>query len=184
MSDMNIFRLDNDPVIAAQLQCDKHVVKMILESGQMLSTTHRVLDGTLSQRISPAGRKLTYYEHSMDDILYKAVHVNHPSTLWTRESKANYQWHYDHFIGLCDEYTYRYDKVHTTFKKLGEFLQTPPVNIPDIGETTFKLAMGANPECIVPNDPVQSYRNFYMTKQDRFKMVWTKREIPEWFNVA
>jgi len=37
------------------------------------------------------------------------------------------------------------------------------------------------PECIV-EDPVQSYRNFYQTKQERFKMVWTDRPIPEWFN--
>ena len=42
---MNIFYLDRDPVIAAQMMCDKHVVKMILESAQMLSTAHRVLDG-------------------------------------------------------------------------------------------------------------------------------------------
>lgn len=59
---MNIFRLDNDPISAAIYQCDKHVVKMCLETAQLLSTTHRVLDG---EEASP--------------VLYKATHKNHPS---------------------------------------------------------------------------------------------------------
>ena len=53
----------------------------------------------------------------------------------------------------------------------------------DIGQTPFKLAMGAAPECINKSDPVGSYRAFYQTKQDRFSMDWTKRSIPEWFTV-
>jgi hypothetical protein len=180
---MNIFRLDNDPVVAAQLQCDKHVVKMIVESAQMLSTVHRMLDGNLTNRLSANGRKTSYWMHSQDDILYRAVHHNHPSTVWTRESKANYEWHYAHFIGLCQEYEYRYNKTHATYQKLHTALAVTPDNIPDIGETPFKLAMGANPECQFPDDPVKSYRMFYKTKQDRFKMVWTNRPVPEWFSV-
>ena len=178
---MNIFRLDDDPVKAAQLQCDKHVVKMIVESAQMLSTAHRVLDGKKIKRLSPKGMRLSYWLHEYDDVLYKAVHVNHPSTVWTRESKDNYLWHYKHFIALCDEYTYRYDKVHKTYEKLFKILGIVPHNIPDIGYTPFKLAMGSNPECMIKNDSVKSYRLFYLTKQKRFDMVWTKRSIPEWF---
>ena len=47
---MNIFVLDRNPVIAAQMQCDKHIVKMIVESGQMLSTVHRMLDGKMEKQ--------------------------------------------------------------------------------------------------------------------------------------
>ncbi len=180
---MNIFRLDDDPVVAAQLQCDKHVVKMIVESAQMLSTVHRMLDGNLVNRLSATGRKTNYWMHSQDDILYRAVHHNHPSTVWTRESKANYEWHYAHFIGLCEEYEYRYNKTHATYEKLHTALAVTPYNIPDIGDTPFKLAMGSNPECQFPDDPVKSYRMFYQTKQDRFKMIWTNRPVPEWFKV-
>jgi len=180
---MNIFRLDDDPVLAAQLQCDKHVVKMIVESAQMLSTVHRMLDGKLEPRLSASGRKTSYWNHDMDDLLYRAVHHNHPSTVWTRESKANYEWHYAHFIGLCEEYEYRYNKTHATYEKLHTALSVTPVNIPDIGETPFKLAMGSNPECQFPDDPVKSYRLFYQTKQDRFKMTWTNRPVPSWFKV-
>jgi len=43
---MNVFYLDRNPITAAQMHCDKHVVKMILEYAQLLSTAHRLLDGT------------------------------------------------------------------------------------------------------------------------------------------
>ena len=180
---MNIFILNKDPVIAAQEQCDKHVVKMIVESAQMLSTVHRMLDGVMERRPSKSGSMLQYWklDDDREDILYKACHFNHPSTVWTRESKANYQWHYEHFIALCDEYTYRYGKVHSTDTKLRKELKQVPTNIPVKHMTPFKLAMSSNPECMF-EDAVKSYRAFYHTKQERFKMVWTKRPMPEWFN--
>jgi hypothetical protein len=180
---MNIFILDNDPVIAAQEQCDKHVVKMIVESAQMLSTVHRMLDGVMERRPSKSGAMLQYWKlnDQRENILYKACHFNHPSTVWTRESKANYQWHYKHFIALCDEYTYRYGKVHSTDTKLRIALQQIPTNIPEKHMTPFKLAMGSNPECML-EDAVESYRRFYETKQKRFTMIWTKRPVPKWFN--
>ena len=181
---MNVFVLDNDPIISAQQHCDKHVVKMVVESGQMLSTTHRMHDGWLTKRSSKSGKTMVkYYVHpqkDMEDILYKAVHFRHPSTVWTGESKQNYMWHFRHFVELCHEYSYRYGKVHET-EKLIPYLATPPKNITAWEETPFKLAMKSNPECMFPEDPVKSYRLFYQTKQDRFKMVWSKRQIPEWF---
>lgn len=180
---MNIFKLDNDPIKAAQLQCDKHVVKMIVESAQMLSTAHRMLDGKLETRKTRSGRNGRYYAltDEREDVLYKAVHFGHPCTVWTMESRANYVWHYIHFLGLCDEYTYRYGKTHATDKLLKNWLVHIPKNIPDGKLTPFKLAMGSNPECMT-EDAVESYRNYYKTKKGRFAMSWTKREVPEWFN--
>jgi len=186
---MNIFVLDNDPILAAQLQCDKHVVKMIVESAQMLSTVHRMLDGTEKRKPSKSGKTtVKYYElaDEREDILYKAVHFNHPCTVWSRESCCNYSWHYEHFIALCDEYKYRYGKTHSTDTKLREILKTLPTNINrNGGMTPFKLAMKSNPECVVHGlggtDAVKSYQKFYKTKEARFTMAWTKREIPEWF---
>jgi hypothetical protein len=183
---MNIFRLDDNPRKAAELQCDKHIPKMIVESAQMLSTTHRMLDGIETKCLSKSGKRMVKYyllESDLEPIMYKAVHFNHPSTVWTRESIENYQWHYEHFVGLCDEYKYRYGRIHKTDELLRDILKRPPVNIPKVSETPFKLAMGSNPECMYPSDPVRSYREFYQTKQDRFKMVWTKRPVPEWFEV-
>jgi|TARA_B110000908_G_scaffold2877_1_gene3941 hypothetical protein len=189
---MNIFVLSDDPVQAAQDQCDKHVVKMIVESAQMLSTVHRMLDGTITQRLSNSGKRtLKYYElhDDREDILYKAVHHNHPCTVWSRENCCNYNWHYEHFTALCDEYTYRYGKIHATDTKLRTLLKELPKNILHTNcKSAFKLAMGSNPECVVVGlggtDVVESYRNFYHTKQERFKMDWTKRNVPEWFTHA
>ena len=82
---------------------------------------------------------------------------------------------------MCDEYTHRYSKKHKSEELLG-WLIAPPVNINQSLEvTTPPLAMGSNPECIDPNDVVGSYRKFYQTKQERFNMVWTNREVPNWF---
>ena len=162
---MNIFVLDRNPVLAAMMQCDKHVVKMVLESAQMLSTAHRLLDG--DNCIAP-------------DKLYKVAHAKHPCTLWVMESIANYHWLYNHFIALCDEYTFRYGKKHLCDLKLSGILKYQPTNIPLGTLTEFRLAMGTNPECKF-DDPVRSYRAYYKTKQKNFKMVWTKRETPDWF---
>ena len=191
---MNIFYLDSDPIIAAQMQCDKHVVKMIVESAQMLSTAHRLLDGTLVEgkrmvagSVPVRWRKYKSWTHQdsvKEQTLYKAVHMSHPSTLWTMESLANYNWHYQHFVALCDEYKYRYNKIHATASLLTFLLDEIPDNIPDVGPTPVRLAMKSNPECMHADDPVRSYREFYQTKQTRFKMVWTKRDKPEWFTVT
>jgi hypothetical protein len=184
---MNLFILSENAKEAAQLQCDKHVSKMTVESGQMLSTAHRMLDGILERRGSKSGKTNVKYwslPDEREDILYKAVHMSHPCTVWTTKTKANYLWHYEHFVSLAKEYNYRYGKNHKTFVDLHEYLKTPPKNIPDGPLTLWPLAMKSNPECMFPNDPVKSYRMFYQTKQQRFKMAWTKRETPEWFQVA
>lgn len=162
---MNIFVLSSNPQQAARYHCDKHVVKMILESAQMLSTAHRVLDG----------------DENVDPILYKTTHKNHPCSVWVRESVDNYYWLYDLFVALCNEYHYRYDRTHMTEVKLRDRLRKEPNNIPFVVGTRFPIAMKSEPQCIQENNPVQSYRDFYKTKQSRFNMNWTKRETPEWF---
>lgn len=159
---MNIFVLSDNPVEAAQMQCDKHVVKMILETAQMLSTAHHLCG-------------------SADAIMYKPTHKNHPCSVWARQSKANYKWLFDHFLALCEEYTNRYGKVHLCETKLASVLNRFPSGISNKECTPFALAMQHEPECIVKGDPVQSYRNYYKTKKDKFSMVWTNREVPEWF---
>jgi hypothetical protein len=181
---INIFILDKDPISAAQLQCDKHVVKMIVESAQMLSTAHRMLDGELKRAPSKSGKTMSKHwtlPDNRESVLYKAVHMSHPCTVWSMINTGNYWWHYVHFTALCDEYTYRYGKVHATDTLLRNVLANYPKNIPTNWRTQFPLAMQSNPECMHPNDPVRSYREFYQTKQARFKMVWTNREVPKWF---
>ena len=189
---MNIFVLHDDPVIAAQMQCDAHVVKMTLESMQMLSTCHRMLDGKLTTRPSVSGKRMVkyydLYEGSDDleaELLYmRAVHFEHPCNQWLRRSEGNYRWMWEHTKALCNEYTYRYGKTHKNEMPLLWGLQSTPRNIPKGGMTPFELAFRDYPECLALKDPVKAYRAFYETKQHRFKMVWTKRKKPRWFKNA
>jgi hypothetical protein len=92
---MNIFYLDHDPEQAAQYHCDKHVVKMILESAQLLSTAHRVLDGVVVQGKSVSGLrnvKRWRLDNEFDSVYYSASHINHPSAVWVRASPYHYNW--------------------------------------------------------------------------------------------
>jgi len=182
---MNIFILHEHPKTAAEMQCDKHVVKMILESAQMLSTAHRMLDGEKIKVPSKSGKRMvSKYVHpkpSFDSVLYGAVHHNHPCTVWTRETSANYYWHYDHFRALSYEYEYRYNKKHKSWEKLRDILSECPKNIPTGSLTQFALAMNHQPQCIIEDDPVESYRRYYHTKIEYMPMVWTRRDPPDWF---
>lgn len=174
---MNIFYLHNDPKTCAQQHVDKHVVKMILEYGQLLSTSHRLLDGTLSTGFSASGRKKTFYSlpDNRDSLLYSATHANHPSAKWARHTRANYEWLYSLFTELLKEYTHRYGKQHAT-SRLVDVLKNPPKNIPD-GE--FSPPWRAMPDEFKVDDTMQSYRNYYNgAKNNMFS--WKKRNEPDW----
>lgn len=155
---MNIFYLDPDPSVAATYHVDKHVVKMILETAQLLSTAHQLLDGEREG-------------------LYKATHKNHPCSKWVRASKSNYQWLYSLFCSLCDEYTFRYGKVHKTDQKMREALSVPPTNITDVGFTPPAQAM---PDHCKKEDPIAAYRTYYRLEKKSFAS-WKKRAVPDWF---
>lgn len=181
---MNLFVLSKCPTEAAQMMCDKHIPKMIVEAAQMLSTAHRMLDGNLEKKSSKSGKRMVNgYVHpnaTLDSVLYNAVHHKHPCTVWTMQTKANYMWHYEHFVALCAEFEFRYGKQHLTAQKLTEVLRTPPINIPDTTLTAFPQAMKAYPECMVEGDSVQAYRNYYHVAKSFAK--WAKgRQAPSWW---
>ena len=113
---MNIFYLDKDPVKAAQVQYNKHVVKMILESAQMLCTAHH----HYAEEVG--------YDNSY--IPYKKAHYNHPSTIWTRQNSRQYYWLFQHMLALGNEYTKRYDKKHLSITKCFDALKNCPVGMP------------------------------------------------------
>ena len=182
---MNRFRIEETPSECAKSHCDKHVPKMVVEEAQMLCTAHRLLDGTLEKRPSVSGKTMVKYWKLPDDresVVYKAVHMKHPCTIWAAESLANYRCAYALFEYLCDEYSHRYGKVHASQTKLLEILALAPENIyKTLTVSTMPLAMGAAPQCMGPNDIIGSYRKFYMTKQERFDIKWKNRPVPEWF---
>lgn len=168
------------------MQCDKHVNKMCLESAQMLSTAHRILDGKPKKQLSKSGKSLvTHYELDVvrENTLYRVAHANHPCSKWVRETSGNYNWMFYHWKHLCKEFYFRFGKKHKS-TELAIDLAYQPININLDNKTPFVLAMNNYPEYMFKDDPVKSYRMFYQTKQDRFAMKWEKgREKPEWFKL-
>jgi len=180
---MNIFYLHKNTVKCAEMHCDKHVVKMCIEYAQILSTTHRVIDGEPWVGTTVNGRKIQRYFHPdtyMNERLYKASHINHPSTVWARQSRDNYNWLYDLWMALCLEYTHRYGKKHECQRKLEDVLLIPPMKLTGVGFTEPPPAMKAYPECVVEGDSVTSYRNFYWEDKREFAK-WSNRDKPYWW---
>ena len=176
---MNIFYLDNDPVKAAEYMVDKHVVKMILESAQLLSTAHRVLDGHQTAGFSKSGRKATRWvlDDERESVLYSATHINHPSAVWCRQSVANYNWLVDHFFALMAEYTHRYGKVHKCYGEISYHLLNPPKNL--TAQLWQEMPSAMADEYKVSNNSLTNYRNYYILGKSKMHK-WTNRPTPEW----
>jgi hypothetical protein len=173
---MNIFILDDQPEIAAQMMCDKHVVKMILESCQLLSTAHHVLDGDVMV-VDTGLRKYKTSICTTKDIC-KATMINHPCTIWTRETRSNYMWLWKHAKALCAEYTKRYGKVHVMEEMLMGGLYNPPKNITKGKLTPFAQAM---PDQYKDSNAVIAYRKYYINEKKRFAK-WKNNSVPKWFS--
>jgi hypothetical protein len=184
---LNIFYLHNDPVVCAEMHNDKHCIKMILESCQLLSTAHRILDGTETLSKSKTGRNVKRWTLNdwRETSLYSATHIQHPSAVWCRKNNANYLWLADLTMALCKEYTYRYGKVHKCEQTgLVSLLQNNIPNNIAIGEFTGPTP--AMPETAkVPGDSLSSYRNYYIQNKQHLASWHGKvnsRPVPSWYN--
>jgi len=155
---MNIFWLDTDIDKSVQYLCDKHVVKMTLETAQLLC-------------------------NAFDDPPYKKTHYNHPCSKWVRYSLENFVTACVYGLAISKEYTHRYNKKHKSetvinwcidntknakFETLSQ-LSLPPLCMPN----KFIIP------CKKMSDVVKAYRSYYASKQTKFKMVWTKRPKPK-----
>ena len=154
---MNIFYLHPDPYEAAAYHYDKHKVKMILEAAQMLCTAHRMYN----------------LIDECEDIPYKKAHVNHPSTIWARQSGQNYYWLYHYMVALGDEYTKRYGKIHLTITKCKKPLAKYPGGILHTGFTQPPQCMPD--EYKVEGNSVKAYWNYYINDK---KTIINKNEKP------
>jgi hypothetical protein len=160
---MNIFYLDECPLKAARYMCNKHVVKMCLETAQLISSYLR-------------------YNNYNDDRLYRTTHINHPSAKCLRDNINNFKWLCCHFAALLDEYRYRYNKVHASVKIYDIMLKYVDKYNYDLsyckyyGLTTIAKVTDNDIE-----DVVQSYREYYRKKSGTMVMEWKGRDQPTWF---
>lgn len=163
---MNIFWLDSDPLEAARMQCDKHVVKMVLETAQILCHVH-------------------HHFGNRTDIPYRSLgkgHHNHPSVKWAMESYENYQWLVRHGMQLCTEYFLRYKKIHKCEAVIKWAATHDPVRLPESGLTPIRLAIKKEhyEKAFVAGDPVASYRRYYVLDKHKFAK-WNRFGPPAWW---
>lgn len=154
---MNIFILDLDPKLAAQYQGDRHVVKMTLESAQLLCAPFD--PGTAP---------------------YKRTHYNHPCAKWARENESNYCWLLNHAKALAHEYEYRYGKQHKCLSVIDWcYANMYLLALPKVDQSPFAQAM---PDTYKNSDPVVAYRSYYIGAKNKI-VQWNKaREKPDWYN--
>ena len=151
---MNIFVLHENPEVASQYHVDRHVVKMPLETAQMLCTA-----------IWQTGNEAPY----------KPTHKNHPCNLWLMQSLENFNWLTELGVQLCKEYTHRYGKTHKSEAVIRWCIDNKP-NLPEKPMTLPALAMPE--EFKVDGDTVGSYRRYYCGSKSHLHK-WTKRDIPQ-----
>jgi hypothetical protein len=152
---MNIFVLDTDPKKCAEYHNDKHVIKMILETAQLLCSAHHMTGSNAP---------------------YRLTHKNHPCSIWVRQSISNYKWLAKLGLELCKEYYRRYNKIHKTKPIIKWCIENIP-NLPNNHMTNFVCAMPDS--CKISSDPVINYREYYI--QEKASIAKWKTQKPEWY---
>ena len=187
---MNIFALSRNPAEAAQQMIDKHVVKMPTETCQMLHTNILYMQYVKEHGKEPQLKDLKAFHLATESKLMKPAMLNHPSTIWARQTYANWNWLYEHGLALCDEYTYRYEKKHGTLQRILECI--PYFDV--VFEHTFPkkrlqpVSIAMFDKYRIPNDMevhnwdyvIRSYRHYYLEGKWRFAS-WRKNRRPEWY---
>ena len=177
---MNIFYLDRDPRTAVRMHCDKHVVKMTLETAQMLSTAHRCMNIPPD---SPAEEKEALRANLDADGILQEAFRHHPMTQWVMETSGNYTWTVALFRHLCYEYYHRfgwrYPREHALYPLVRKFETLPELMEP--GQQYDP------PQCmpvhVQHEDCVTAYRQYYLECKQPFAK-WTMRPAPEWWTSA
>ena len=152
---MNIFVTDPSPQISAQVLPDKHIVKMPLETCQMLSIV-------CSDKWGHGYGQL----HRINGEPYKTekgAFRNHPCTIWANESIINTWWLVAHGISLCAEYTHRYGKVHSCEKTILEAGSIIPLHKPTT-PSSFTRAMPDEYKHDTSIDTFTAYKNYISSK--------------------
>jgi hypothetical protein len=190
---MNIFALHPKQRKCARWHCDKHVVKMILETCQLLYTAHWVLHyPQLRECKSPIALSRVQKTLEAPDYMktaplcatsnthgYRPCHVNHPSAVWARKTSGNYEWLVRLGWELAQEFTYRFNKKHSCEDHITWLYHNYPPTIRAFPRTQFSMAMGE--EFKISKDPIRSYRYYYNTsKKERGLLVYSGRHPPHW----
>lgn len=193
VNEMNIFILHWNPRKCARWHVDKHVVKMILETCQLLYTAHWISahpeleEHRSAIKLSRAQKALSIPEsissapvcETTREPGYRPCHVRHPCAVWARASTGNYKWLTKLGIELALEYRFRYERKHSCEKHLIWLHNHIPSNLPDHPRLDFTIAMAD--EYKICKDPIRAYRHYYRTqKAEKGILQYTGRHPPHW----
>jgi len=164
---VNIFHLSNCPVESAQCLHDRHVVKMTLETAQLLSQ---------AVRLAPEWRP-----YVKRDNLYGITHQHHPSARWCRLTVPNLYWLAKHGMALADEYSHRFWRTHKSRAIIKYVLDIIP-KLPERDSDDLTRFAQAMPLEYRNDDPVLGYRNYYVATKIHPDSAWTARraDLPDW----
>jgi len=186
---MNIFALSICPAESAEQMLDKHIIKMPTETCQMLHTNILCMQYILEHGKEPQLRELKAFHKEIGSDLMKPAMLNHPSTIWARQSLDNFDWLYHHGLSLCKEYTYRYDKEHGTHQRIYDCVQhmniitnyefptneLTPVSIAMADQYRIKNTFNDEWEFVI-----ESYRHYYL--EGKWEIAeWKNNRRPDWF---
>ena len=183
---MNIFVLDQNPGKAAEYHCNKHVVKMILEAGQMLCAAHWMSWLDHYGKTRSDFKLMRDVKQFLKDSVPKEkqppwgiTHVNHPCTIWTRQSLENYNWHLELMGQLLFQYTKRYEKIHKSSSVYKWLFHNLPLSFPQNTKTPFPICM--KEEYKISEDVVECYKNYYIKDKVRFAKWEPRARMPDWY---
>ncbi|UCM93089.1 pyrimidine dimer DNA glycosylase/endonuclease V [Candidatus Tisiphia endosymbiont of Melanophora roralis] len=165
---MNIFITNICPILSAQALDNKRVLKMIVESAQLLSTAIF------------CNSQIVYPD------IYKPTHLKHPCTIWASSNRNNWFWLSEHLIALCHEYTHRYHKKHKTQQLISNLLKYSSHLIDDNNMTPFVNCTKSDYLQIDFSNHSNTFKAYqqYLTvkwNNDIIKPKWTNRSIPKWY---
>lgn len=181
---MNIFALHPNPRKAARWHVDQHVVKMLLETCQLLYTAHWVLfypellQHKSVMKLSQAQKELEVPEYMwLAPEAYRPCHTHHPCAVWTRSTSENYMWLATLGLELAREYRFRFKKTHSCEEHMEWLADNLPLSIAMGPRRPFAMAMDV--EYKVSKNPIVSYRNYYR-KGKQSLIRYTGRHVPHW----
>ncbi len=183
---MNVFALSRSPKTSAQQMLDKHVVKMPTETCQMLHTNSLYFDYIEHYNEIPTLAQLKSFHRDIGSNLMKPAMLNHPSTIWARQTPNNTRWLYEHGKALCDEYTHRYGKVHGSQSRILDIAHMIEEDSQWVNATPVTIAMDDMYRLVKDkrmsdwNFVIKSYRHYYLEGKWKFA-EWRQNRMPEWW---
>jgi hypothetical protein len=162
---VNIFFLSDCPEKSAKLLCNRHKVRMPLESAGMLAFAF------------PEG------ETPIPN-LRSNRHHKHPASVWARQSKSNFEWLLIHALTQAEDYKKHYKREHASEKHIHWFKNNyHKISFPRAELTSFSRCFSSFKEYLdnTESNTIKAYQSFYWLDKKTFAKWPSLEEIPDFW---